>query len=252
MNSWYETNYSLALGRNMDCKVFGHGGIPVLFIPCQEGRFFDFENFRMLDTWTPYIEAGKVQVFCVDVIDGETLTSKDWDKEKRIRRYEQWVAHIVSEFVPWMKEVNGSGKKPMLFGCSLGALHAANLYFRFPDVFGSVFALSGIYSMEYNFDGYSSDLIYQNSPVSSLGGMAGEHPYIKKYNEGKMIFVVGQGDWEWETKAGTADLDAVCKQKGIRAEFHYWGYDVKHDWDWWFRQVETYLPALIDFYEVNL
>ena len=41
----YFKHYSGNLGRDMEFKVYGHGGKPVLFIPCQGGRFFDFENF---------------------------------------------------------------------------------------------------------------------------------------------------------------------------------------------------------------
>ena len=47
MNIQYFKNYSPALGRDMECKLYGHGGQPILFIPCQDGRFFDFENFHM-------------------------------------------------------------------------------------------------------------------------------------------------------------------------------------------------------------
>ena len=48
---WYSPN----LGRDMECKVWGHAGHPVLFIPCQDGRYFDFENFKMTDVWGPWI-----------------------------------------------------------------------------------------------------------------------------------------------------------------------------------------------------
>lgn len=245
MNIKYYKEYSPILDREMECKVYGDAGVPFLFIPCQEGRFYDFENFRMIEPFARYIEEGRVQVFSVDSLDAETLTSKDWDKHKRMEVYEKWVEHIAYEFVPWLMDRSYSGKKPIVFGCSLGALHAANLFFRFPDRFGGVLALSGLYQLDFAFGDYHDDLTYRNSPVDYLRGMEWDHPYVNLYNEGKMIFVVGQGAWEDETKPGTADLDAVCKQKGIQAEFNYWGYDVKHDWDWWFRQVDVYLPAFL-------
>ena len=55
MEVQYYKNYSPALGRDMECKIYGHAGRPVLFIPCQDGRFFDFENFHMTDVWSPWI-----------------------------------------------------------------------------------------------------------------------------------------------------------------------------------------------------
>ena len=39
MEVQYRKEYSPALGRDMECKIYGHKGRPVLFIPCQDGRF---------------------------------------------------------------------------------------------------------------------------------------------------------------------------------------------------------------------
>ena len=76
METQYFKDYSPALGRDMECKVYGHGGRPVLFIPCQDGRFFDFENFRMTDAWAPWIESGQVMVFSIDTMDAESWSNK--------------------------------------------------------------------------------------------------------------------------------------------------------------------------------
>ena len=51
MEMQYFKEYSPALGREMECKIYGHAGRPVLYIPCQDGRFFDFEDFHMADTF---------------------------------------------------------------------------------------------------------------------------------------------------------------------------------------------------------
>ena len=59
----YYKHYSGHLQRDMEFKVYGSGGgKPVLFIPCQAGRFWDFEAFHMIDTWAKWIEAGQVTV----------------------------------------------------------------------------------------------------------------------------------------------------------------------------------------------
>ena len=47
----YYKRYSRRLGRVMEFKVYGHAGQPWLFFPCQNGRFYDFENFKMTDIW---------------------------------------------------------------------------------------------------------------------------------------------------------------------------------------------------------
>ena len=72
MEMQYFKDYSPALGREMECKVYGHAGRPMLYIPCQDGRFFDFEDFHMADTLAPWIESGQVMVISIDTIDKET------------------------------------------------------------------------------------------------------------------------------------------------------------------------------------
>ena len=41
MEMQYFKEYSPELGRDMECKLYGHAGRPMLYIPCQDGRFFD-------------------------------------------------------------------------------------------------------------------------------------------------------------------------------------------------------------------
>ena len=86
--------YSPILGREMECKVYGHAGRPVLFIPCQDGRFFDFENFHMDDVWAPWIESGQEMVISIDTMDVETWSGRG-EAYSRIRRHEQWMCYIV-------------------------------------------------------------------------------------------------------------------------------------------------------------
>ena len=243
METQYYKRYSQALGRDMECKVYGHAGRPVLYIPCQNGRFFDFENFHMADVWAPWIESGQVTVFSIDTLDGETWSNKTGDPYWRARRHEQWMNYITDEMVPFMRSVSNGSGGVLAFGCSLGAIHAANLYFRRPDLFDGLLALSGIYTADYGFDGYIDEVVYRNSPVHYLAGMPADHPFIREYNRHDAIICVGQGDWE--IPDSTRQLQRILEEKGILAWVDYWGYDVKHDWDWWYKQVPYFLPYLL-------
>ena len=182
METQYFKEYSPAMGQDMEIKVYGHAGKPILFIPCQDGHFYDFENFGMAACWSPWIESGQCMVFCIDTIDKETWSNKGGDPRWRIERYEQWIRFITDEVVPFARDMvnarNGWDGYPGLavYGASLGAIHAANLFFRRPDLFDGLLALSGIYTASYGFDGYMDELVYQNSPVDALGGMPADHP----------------------------------------------------------------------------
>lgn len=103
MEVQYFREYSPALSRDMECKVYGHAGRPVLFIPCQDGRFFDFENYKMTDVWAPWIDSGQVMVFAIDTMDKETWSNSGGDPGWRSWRHEQWIQYIVDEVVPFMR-----------------------------------------------------------------------------------------------------------------------------------------------------
>lgn len=45
----YEKHWSGWLNRDMEFKIYGSCGKPVIFIPRQAGRFWDFESFKMVD-----------------------------------------------------------------------------------------------------------------------------------------------------------------------------------------------------------
>ena len=246
----YYKHYSGHLNRDMEFKVYGHGGMPVLFIPCQSGHFYDFENFKMVDYWAKWIEEGRCTVYSADCIDDEAWAAQGADNRWRIENHERWYNYIVEELVPYIRhlsgERNGYDQRILTFGCSMGAMHAANLFFRRPDLFEGTFAISGLYESSMFFGDYMDDLVYQNSPVNYLGDMPWDHYYMDLYRQRKILILCGQGDWEGPLLESTRKLDTVCAQKGIPARFEYWGLDVAHDWPWWFKMVEHYVPQLLN------
>lgn len=238
----YFKEYSRHLERDMEFKVYGHGGKPVLVFPCQNGRFFDWEGFGMLETLGDYLEEGKIQLFTADTIDGETLSLVGGSPYDRVRLHERWFHYVIEELTPRAKEINGTGQDLLVTGFSMGAYHAGNFFFRRPDIFDSVIALSGVYDTYDMYNGYMDDVVYANDPCASIGGMPDNHPYIQLYNQRRIMICVGQGAWEEPLLAGTRRLDAVLRSKGIHAWVDYWGYDVNHDWPWWKKQIRYFLP----------
>ena len=249
METQYVKHYSPSLGREMEMKIYGHAGKPVLFIPCQDGRFFDFENFHLTDTFAPWIDAGKAMVFAIDTVDKETWSDKYGDPGRRSARHEQWITYITREAVPFIRETanerNGWTGFPgiTVFGCSMGANHAVNLYFRFPDLFDGLLALSGVYDSRMFYGNYMDENLYNNSPELYLANMPADHPYIARYNRNDGIICVGQG--AWEEPDTTRRLDQIFREKGIELWVDYWGWDVNHDWPWWYKQAAYFLPHLL-------
>ena len=249
METAYFEFYSHSLGRAMPLKVYGHAGKPILFIPCQDGRFYDFENFRLTDTFHDWIERGDCMVFAIDTVDAETWSDREGDPYRRIRRHENWIEYITREAVPFIRqyanEKNGWSGWPgiMTFGCSMGATHALNLYLRFPDLFDRCMALSGVYNASFFMDDYMDEVVYRNSITDYMTNFPSDHPFIAEYNRHKAVVCVGQGAWEepWSTRY----LDQRFHELGINIWVDYWGFDVNHDWPWWYKQIPYFLPYLL-------
>lgn len=237
--------YSRILNRELGVMIYGHAGTPCLVFPSQNGSCRDFEGFGMLEPCTPWMEQGKLMLYCVDSVDSETWSNYHADPRERMRRHESWFQHIMDEFVPFMYRDSDVRGRLMTLGCSMGAFHAANALFRRPDLFQSVIALSGTYDARWLLAGYTDDLVYLNSPIDSVIGMPHDHPYISLLNSCNIILCCGQGAWEEEMLHSIRLMEDAMQEKGIAAWVDVWGPDVNHDWDWWRRQLGYYLGKVL-------
>lgn len=233
--------YSNILKRNMEYSVYGDSGKTCFVFPEQDGRFYDFKNFGMIDVIRPWIDCGKVKIICVDGIDKETWSNDSENPRERIELHERWFHYIVDELLPIYSK---NDEKAMVTGCSMGGMHAANFFFRRPDLFDTLLSLSGLYNARYFFKDYFDSLVYDNSPVSFLPNMQDNHPWINLYRKSRIIACVGQGLWEDDLLFGTRELDTILAQKNIPHCFDYWGYDVSHDWYWWQKQMAYFFEKI--------
>ena len=241
----YFSAHSSSLERQMEYKVYGHAGKPVLVFPTSRGRFYQYEDFGMISAISGYIESGTIQVWACDGIDGETFLAGQGSAQDRIRQHERYFSYITQELIPRIKSDsknsnNGSEHRLMVTGCSLGAFHSANIFFRFPEHFDSLAALSGIYSTDSFFGGFMDQTIYFNSPVHYLSNLEDEE-YLKKYRESEIYICCGRGEFEDQMLADTLRMQEILASKHIDAWIDIWGGDVNHDWDWWKKQMQYFL-----------
>lgn len=238
----YHKHYSQHLNREMEYKTYGDQGHAVLVFTSQNGRFFDYENFDMVATLSPFIEAGKIRLICLDSIDTETWSNEGGDPRWRLEQHERWYHYIVDELIP---AVRRGDETFIATGCSMGGFHAGNFFFRRPDLFDTLLAQSGLYHGDYFFHGYFDDLLYNNSPLHYLSGMPDDHFYWDTYRHRRIICCVGQGRWEDDLLESTRRLDTLLTQKGVPHWFDYWGHDVDHDWPWWRTQLYYFMSKII-------
>ena len=237
------THYSPSLAREMHMMIYGHGGAPFLAFPTQDGMCRQYGDFGLIDQIGDFIEDGRMQLFVVDTVDRESWSDRGGDAAWRARMQERYFHYIVDEAVPLIQSRNANPL--MVMGLSMGADHTAITFLRRPDLFAGMLALSGVYDADFFFGGYMDSTLYDNSPERFLPNMPADHPYIDLYNRKKIIFCVGQGAWEEDGVRTLKFLQSVFEQKGIRAWCDFWGYDVNHDWPWWFKQLRYFLPFLL-------
>ena len=240
--SWFSKN----LNRDMNVKIYGEGGLPILIFPTQDSMSDNFENFGMIETLKNFFDEKKIQLFCVDTVDKESWSNVFGDKIWRANFQESYYKYIIEEVLPLIRDKNFSKKLPLACGFSLGGLHAAIVFFRRPELFGGMLSLSGVYDAKFFFDGWSNSILYDNSPADFLQNMPLTHDYIKIYNTKKIILCVGQGRWEEESIRTTAVMQKIFSEKNISAWTDFWGYDVDHDWFWWKKQILYFLPKFLE------
>lgn len=244
MKTEYHKWYSDSLGHEMELKVYGYYGKPVVVFPAQAGRFYDFENFGMVDAIAAHIESGQVKLFCVDSIDAQSWVNWHAHPADRARRHQDYDRYITHEVAPFIRDhCGGDEQKFISTGASMGGYHAANFFFRHPDIFDTTIAISGVYRLNMFLGEYMDENVYFNSPIHYLPNL--DDPwYLERYQRSKIIICCGQGAWEDEMLADTLALKHILEAKDIPHWVDIWGHDVNHDWPWWQRMLPHFLNHL--------
>ncbi|MBK1646202.1 esterase [Thiocapsa imhoffii] len=234
MKREYHRWYSDRLGRDMELLVFGHAGAKVLVFPTRDGRFHEYEDLRLIDALGHKIDAGHLQLYCVDSIVWESLYC-DWcHPADRIRRHCAFEDYVLNEVLPLMASKNPH-PCTIAHGCSLGAYHAVNIALRHPHLFKKIAAFSGRYDLTLEvdcfrdlFSGHRDDLVYFHSPAQFLANL--DCPTRLAALRGMdIILVVGNEDPFLDHNHRFSQL---LWAKGIWHALHVWDGRAHRGYDW--------------------
>lgn len=239
----YHKWWSSHLNQEMELKVYGHSGKPVLVFPTQAGRFFEFEDFGMVGSCREFLEQGRITLFTIDSIDSQSWTNWHVLPPERVRRHEDYDQYVVNEVVPFISTISGA-QKITTTGCSMGGYHAANFFFRHPNLFDGVICLSGLLQMKMFIGEYMDDLVYFNSPLFFMRNMNDEN-LLNLFRVSHIIICVGQGAWEEDMMRDARQMQEILESKHIPHLVDFWGYDVTHDWPWWEKQLPYFLNKIL-------
>ncbi len=200
----------------------------------------------MVDAAAPLIDAGRLQLYCVDAYDGASWSNGDVPLEERAQRHGWYESWILDQVVPSIVDDCDGSPDIATTGTSMGAFHALNFAFRRADLFPVALCLSGNYDpTRWNGWGDRGDALYFNNPSDYVANLHGEH---LEWLRGRLsiVLVCGQGQWEDTTGAldSTRRMAGILADKGIRHELDLWGADTAHDWPAWRAQLAYHLPRL--------
>jgi esterase/lipase superfamily enzyme len=224
MNREYHRWYSHRLHREMELLVFGHAGAKVLMFPTRDGRFFEYEQLGVVASLRDKIEAGQLQLFCVEGLASESFYGFWRHPADRIARHAAFEDYILDEVLPLMDEKNGHDCR-IAHGCSLGAFQAASIAFRHPHLFRKLVAFSGRYDLTLPvesfgdlFGGYYDENIYFRTPSHFLPGLQ-EDWRLDRMRQMEIVLTIGDEDPFLDNNR---HLSTVLAGKGVNHQLHLW------------------------------
>ncbi len=146
----------------MPIVSYGWRGQPVLLFPTAAADFLENERFWLVKAIEPLLQQGRIRVFSIDSINRLAWMDRGLPVRESARRQALYSRYVEDEVVPFIRHICGDGgARAITTGASFGCFHAANAFFRRPDLFGGVIGMSGFYDLAPSyFKGYSDDNCY--------------------------------------------------------------------------------------------
>jgi esterase/lipase superfamily enzyme len=199
------------------------------------GRFYQWEDFGLVDHMAPRIDAGWLQLWCVDSVDSESFYAKERSPQERAARHLAYERYLLDEAIPAIRAANDT---PFLIsaGTSFGATHVAMFVTRHPGIVGKAVCLSGAYDVSRWLDGWQDGEGYYLDPLAFLPSLADER-YLAPLRATEFVIATGQAD---PNANDSRRLAAALQEKGVPADLHVWD-GWAHDWPFWSEMLDVFL-----------
>ncbi len=247
MKREHHTWYSPELHRTMELLVFGHGGEKILVFPTRDGRFHEYEDLRIVEALHPWIEAGQMQLVCLDNIAHESLYCFWCRPQDRFLRYLAYERYVLDEVLPWLHAELPPGDV-VAHGLSMGAFFATNFALRHPARVQRLVAFSGRYDLTRAvehfsdlLDGYYDDTVYFNTPLHFLPNLE-QGDMLQNLRDMRVTLAVGRDD---PFMPQNIELQQMLVAKGVPSELFLWD-GRAHQGGAWRRMAPLYLPSVAE------
>lgn len=241
MNRELDKWYSPSLNKEMEIAMYGHYGKALLLIPTAAADYLEYERFLLLDVIKDIVESGKFKVFSINSINSESWLNNKMEPKHKAIRHNDFNHYVVHEVIPYIKSKTSEETEIYTCGASLGALHAANLYFKYPEILSGTIAMSGVYDLTDYTKGFFDQDVYFNSPIHYIENLNDDF-YLPLLQKAKHIHILS-GSGNYESPKASRLFSALLNHKGIPHELDIWGDDMNHDWPTWRAMLPHYLET---------
>jgi esterase/lipase superfamily enzyme len=239
ITSWFSNN----LGMDMPVVSYGHAGQPLLMFPTAAADFLEYERFYLVDAIKDFIESGQIRAYSINSVNKYSLLNKESHPGWKVEMMTRYDRYVTDEVIPFIRNEAGPDARPITTGASLGALLAANTYFKHSDLFRGTIAMSGSYDIYNYLESYYDENVYYNNPAMYMKNLD-DHYHLPRLRQGDFTVIVsGQG--AYEAPEGSRELSGILNSKGIPHRLELWGHDVNHDWPWWRKMLPYYLGEFL-------
>src|SRR5262245_6217806 len=170
--AWHSSNLNI----EMPLVAYGHDGYPLLMFPTAAADFLEYERFHLVESIRPFIDAGQIRAYSINSVNRYSLLNEQMPPHLKAELLTLYDRYITDEVLPLIhKDTGNHDTRVLTTGASLGAFLAANTYFRHPDAFRGVIAMSGSYDITSYLQGFYDDNVYFNNPVDYLSSLNDDH-----------------------------------------------------------------------------
>ena len=218
-------------------------GKPFVVFPAQGGRFYEYEDFGMVEACRPSIDAGRITLVTVDSVDNQSWCNWNLHPADRGRRHNDYDRYVIDEVIPFIRSRGWAGEMGTT-GCSMGGYHAANFFFRHPDVFDTMICLSGLLAAAHvRRRRCRRHGLLQHAPLLPARSL---RPLVHRPLSPQPDHRLRGPGPVGRRHAGRCPRRSKrsWRAKDVPAWIDVWGHDVSHDWPWWRRQMPYFLHHL--------
>ncbi len=196
---------------NTDIAVYGKCGVSIILFSQSKDSIYESEQTGLIEALMPLIRKGQFKIFSVANPCANIWESSN-PPEQKSEMLHNFNMFITSELLPFIFNSCGTPVPIITAGASKGAFHAANTFFRRPDIFIGTIAVNGSYDLSDITGSYFDDNCYFNSPMHFLPNLTDNYWMTFLKNRRHIYLSAGTDDSSLES---TVALSNILVEKNI-------------------------------------